>query len=280
MAIDYIVSKACTPRTDLDNEGIIHLIKSKSRAQALFERFLADDMTEEEAMNASFGIQTYRANGEPEMKEVSVRSLFKQAELLEDYEQHCADCPVAAGRPFGCYDSINYPITAKAEKWLATMAAKAIHAGLPNSILVKFILDQNVRGDAFQGMRSGHQFTYTELEQPLEIVVEQEGEPDMVIHTSQLLDMFFAIGEMKEVHQQFLLFFSGGLTIQKDPPEAGKFGPDVQAAALTGNDGSSSYWIYSIPDELNDDQSIRQIKSFLRSLFAAQCSQADMVIDF
>ncbi len=279
MAVDYIVNFDCKAKQELGSEGIIHLVKARSRAEALLSRFLDQGMSQSEAMSAQFGVQTKLPNGESKVDTVSVGSLFKQAELLDDHRGACQACPVPLSAPFGCYSSINYPISEAAEEWLAKMAAKAIAAGMPNSILVKFILDQNVSGEHFAGMRNPEDFTYLSAAYPFEIEVEQEDNVPLLIDTNQILDMFFAIGEMQEVHQQFLLFFSGGLSIQDHEPDKSKIGIEYQAGVIQG-EGNPRYWVFRMPDTLSDDRSIRQIKAYLRAVFAAQCTAATVSVDF
>lgn len=279
MAIDYIVNLDCKAKSELGAEGIIHLVKSKSRAEALLHRFLEQGMSQQEAMEAQFGLQTNLPNGEKKLDTISVKSLFKQAELLDDHKHACRDCSASLGGEFGCFNSINYPISEQAEEWLARMAAKAIAAGLPNSILVKFILDNAIKGEAFSKMRQDDEGTFLASGDPYEIEVEREDGLPLLVDTNQLLDMFFAVGEMQEVHQQFLLFFSGGLSIQDHAPDPSKIGIEYQAGVMQGN-GEPRYWIYKMPDSLSDDRSIRQIKAFLRSVFVAQCTGSTISVDY
>ena len=56
------------------------------------------------------------------------------------------------------------------------------------------------------------------------VEVETDENTPLLIDTNQLLEMFFAVGEMGDVHQQFLLFFTGGLTIQDQAPDMSKSG--------------------------------------------------------
>ncbi len=280
MAIDYILTHQCPVKQELDEQAIIHLVKSKSRAEALLQRFMDQGMRREEAMNAKFGISTVKPSGESGVETVTVGSLFKQAELLDDHRDVCSGCPASGGRPFGCYDSINYPISEAAEEWIARMAAKAISAGMPNSILVQFILDQNVTGEPFAKMRSSENTKYLEAEFPIEVEVETDENTPLLIDTNQLLEMFFAVGEMGDVHQQFLLFFTGGLTIQDQAPDMSKSGIEYQVAELRNAEGPTRFWVFRMTDQLNDDRSIRQIKAFFRSVFLAQCSQSTILLDY
>jgi hypothetical protein len=280
MAIDYIVNYNCKAKKELGDNGIIHLVKSKSRAEALLQRFIEQGMRREEAMDAKFGIQKVQPSGTSALEMVTVGSLFKQAELLDDHRDACIDCPASGGAAFGCYHSINYPISEVAEEWLAKLAAKAISAGMPNSILIRFILDQQVKGDTFGKMRGRDGHLYTESEFPIEVEVDRDGELPLIVDTNQIMEMFFAVGEMGDVHQQFLLFFSGGLTIQDHAPDMTKIGIEYQVAALKTLNGPPRYWVFRMPDHLSDDRTIRQIKAYLRAVFVAQGNQTTLTVDF
>ncbi|MFM2374918.1 MAG: hypothetical protein RLZZ165_14 [Bacteroidota bacterium] len=280
MAIDYITQYKCGVKKDLDEKSIVHLVKSRNRAEALLQCFMEQGMTRVEAMNSKFGISSVSPSGKPEVEMVTVGSLFKQAELLDDHRDTCRGCAVGYGREFGCYDSINYPISEAAEIWLAEMAAQAIAAGLPNSILTKFILDENVTGETFSNMRKADETRYLEAKFPIEIEVDGDGDAPLLIDTNQIMEMFFAIGEMGDVHQQFLLFFSGGLTIEDEIPEGSTDGVNFQVAEVRNQNGPSRYWVFRLPDKLSDDRSIRQIKAFLRAVFLAYCSRSPISIDY
>jgi hypothetical protein len=280
MAIDFLINRPCKPKEELGDQAIVHLVKSRHRAEALLKRFMDQGMKREEALASQFGFQTMKPDGVSEIAMVTVGSLLKQAELLDDHRHHCQGCQANLGSDFGCFQSINYPISEVAEEWLAKMAAKAISTGMPNSILVKFMLDQNVQGEAFSKMRNLNNNSYLQAEFPIEIEGENdEGQP-FVIDTNQIMEMFFAVGEMADVHQQFLLFFSGGLTVQDNAPDPSKIGIEYQAAMLQRLHGAPRYWVYRMPDSLNDDRTVRQIKVFLRAVFAAQTMNTTLWVDF
>ena len=279
MAIDYIINHACTAKDELGAEGIIHLVKSRARGQSLLDRFMKEGMTREEALHATFGMQVHYADGQNEMKRVSVAQLLREAELLQDHEAACKNCPVSFQRPFGCYGSINYPLSEQADEWLAKMAAKAVPAGFPNAILLKFILDNRIEGQTFKGLRATDGQRYLQGEYGMEVEIEDDVLGNALIDTDQLLEMFFAVGEMGDVHQQFLLFFSGGLTIQDLPPAQERIGVELQYALLRDSKGTPRFWVYRMTDELTDDYTVKQFKAYLRSVFAAQSVGATLTVD-
>lgn len=280
MAIDYIINHTCAAKDELGPEGIIHLVKSKARGETLLQRFMQNGMGKEEALASTFGLQVQRPEGGSEIKRMTVGQLLREAELLEDHKHLCLNCPAAFERSFGCFDSINYPISEKAEEWIGTMAAKAVAAGYPNAVLIKFILDQGITGNSFKELRGRTEYKYLEGEHGVEVEIEDERLGNVVIDTNQLMEMFFGVGEMGDVHQQFLLFFSGGLSIQNTPPPQERIGLDLQAVLLRDAEGRAQYWVYRMPDDLKDDLSTKQIKAFLRAVFAAQSVGATLKIDW
>lgn len=280
MAIDYIINHTCAAKDELGGEGIIHLVKSKARGETLLQRFMQNGMSREEALASTFGLQVQRPEGGSEIKRMTVGQLMREAELLEDHQHRCLNCPAAFERSFGCFDSINYPISEQAEEWLGNMAAKAVAAGYPNAVLLKFILDQGITGNSFKELRGRTEYKYLQGEHAVEVEIEDDALGNAIIDTNQVMEMFFGVGEMGDVHQQFLLFFSGGLSIQATPPPQERIGIELQAVLLRDAEGRSQYWVYRMPDDLRDDLSTKQIKAFLRAVFAAQSVGATLTVDW
>lgn len=280
MAIDYIINRTCTVKETLGEEGIVHLVKSRTRGRAMMRMLLAEGHNQEEALSTTIQLQTVREDAEPEVRQVTVRQMLKESELLNDYAEKCQDCPVNLLESYGCFQSINYPITAKAERWLAQRAEAAATTGLPASILLDFIIDQKATGEFFGGFRSAENDKFFELNTPMEISYRKNLVNKVTVTTDQILDMFFAVGRMESVHQQFLLLLSGGLTYQADPPDMERLGKDFQAGIVTDESGKDSFMIYRLHNEPEDDICIRQIKAFLRALFAAYCTGAPVTVDF
>lgn len=280
MAIDYLIHFDCKAKEALGTTGVVDLVKARQRGLSLLKRFMADGMEESTARQVPFTIQRQGPDG-MENRQVSVEQLLKEASLLDDHAHHCQECPAGQGMPYGCFGTINYPISAAAEEWLAELAAQALAKGLPDAILLKFIMDQQVRGDLFGNMRSNQPGQFMESLHPIEI----EGdlpvfEEPISVNTNQLLDMLFAVGDMQDVHQQFVLFFSGGLSLTEKRPDPARLGVDIQAVGLKDEGGQEKYWVFSVPDRLEDDWSIRQLKAYLRTVFAAYSTGAALGLDY
>ncbi|HHG85449.1 MAG TPA: hypothetical protein ENJ82_11945 [Bacteroidetes bacterium] len=280
MAIDYIINRACSVKETLGADGIVHLIKSRTRGRTLLRMLMDDGRSQEDALSTTVEMQTSEADGEVSKRQMAVGQMLKEGALLDDYADQCKDCPVNLLESYGCYQSVNYPLSGKAERWLARLAESAVAAGLPDSILISFILDKEISGEHFGKLRQKLGEKYLELTTPLEIVVKKKLLKKITINTDQILDMFFAVGEMQPAHQQFLHFFSGGLRMQESLPNMEQLGKDFQAGLTVGEDGEDIYWVYELKNDKHDDRSIRQVKAFLRALFAAWCGGNSVTIDF
>lgn len=281
MAVDYIIDKSCPVKDEVGSEGLINLIKSRNRAGEIFRRLVEDGKTESEALETSFTLQMYSAEtGEAEVNKVTVRDLFKETSQLKDLAIHCQSCPLNDGEGFGCYDVVNYPISAEAERWIAQLGDIAVAKGLPESILLKFILDEEVTGEFFSRMRADDKSVFLQYPEPLEVVVEKKLLKKTKINTDQILDMLFAIGTMERTHQMFLLFFSSGVTISDEEPDPQTFLGNVQAAAVRSEEAGVRYWIFNLPPVPSDDPSITQVKRFFRSVFAAFATGETLSVDY
>ena len=281
MAIDYIINKECPVKEAVGAGGLIDLVKSRNRAIGIYQRLLDDGKNEQEALDTSFFVQTYNATGEMDTKQVTVRELFQQSNRLKELAPNCKDCPLnTKADGFGCYKNINYPVSGEAERWLAQLAEAAQSRGLPDSILIKFILDEEVKGEIFGRMRKDEQGRFLEAAAPFEVMVEKKLLKKTKVNTDQVMDMLFAVGEMQRTHQMFLIFFSGGVNISGEEPDPSHYPGDFQAAAIRNDEGGMNYWAFSLPPAPSDDYSIMQIKEYLRAVFASFATGVTISVDY
>ncbi len=281
MAIDYIINKDCEVKEEVGSAGLIQLIKSRNRAAEIFLSLIEEGKSESEALQTSFSVQLYASKtGESEVKKVTVRDLFRETSQLKELALHCESCPINSGEGFGCYNTVSYPISTEAEKWISQLGQLAVVKGLPESILLKFILDEEVTGEFFAKMRRDIKSTFLQYPEPLEILVEKKLLKRTKVNTNQILDMLFAIGTMERTHQMLLLFFSSGVTISHKEPDPEFLLGNIQAAAVKGESGELRYWIFNLPPIPSDDVSITQIKRFFRSVFAGFAIGETLSVDY
>ncbi|MEM0997361.1 MAG: hypothetical protein AAGN35_09795 [Bacteroidota bacterium] len=280
MAIDYIINRSCSTKDALGEEAIVDLVKSRVRGRSMVRMLMKKGHSQEAALAARVSLQNHTLTGERTTREVTLQQMLRESTLLDDYADHCQSCPVNLLESYGCYQRINYPISALAERWLAERAQAAAEFGLPNSILLDFIVDQKVTGEFMGQLRAHPENRFFEAKEPLGVTFRGKLLQWETVSTDQLLDMFFAVGEMELVHQQFLLLFSGGLSFQDEMPDLDRVGKDFQAGITTDADGKDQFMIFRLHNSPEDDQSMRQIKAFLRALFAAYCIGATVEVDF
>ena len=233
-----------------------------------------------EALDTSFTIQMLSPEGVSQSNRVSVRDLFQESSQLKDLAPHCQDCPLNVNsEAFGCYNAVTYPITVEAERWLAELANRAAERGLPHSILLKFILDEEVSGEFFKSMREeDDKQVFLESKQAEEIGPIEDTESK--VSTDQILDMMFALRTLERTHQMFLIFLSGGVYISNQEPDPRLYTADFQAAAISGQDGVVDYWLYHLPPAPSDDKSILEIKEYFRAIFTAFATSESIDLDY
>lgn len=275
MAIDYIIDKSCAVKEDTGVSGLVDLVKSRNRAMAIYKRMLESGHDENSALDAGFFIQTMAPDGESVSKEVSVRELLRESKVLKELANHCSDCELNRDDGFGCYQTIQYPISGDAERWLAQLVQVAWEKGLPFSILIRFIQDEEVSGELYGELRKANPKVYQELTEPVLVEVG-----DDFVNTNQILDMMFTLGVIERTHQMFLLFLSGGVEVQDHEPDPEQFTGDVQAAAIRQEGDSMKYWIFSLPPSPSDDPSILQIKAYFKAVFAAFATGHTLSLDY
>jgi len=279
--IDYIINKECDVKAELGIQGLIDLVKSRNQAVLVFRSLLEQGKTEKEAMDTTFVSQTVVVEGEDQMREIKVRDLFTQTNHLKQLAPICADCPLNAGREaFGCYRTVRYPISSEAERWLSGLVHQATEQGLPRSILIKFILDEEIPGEFFQRLRQDPHRRFLESQEPYEITVEKKLLKKTKVTTDQILDMMFALGTMERTHQMFLIFLSGAVVISDIEPDPRLYTSDFQAAAISGQDGKVDYWLFHLPLAPSDDESIGDIKEYFRNVFSAFATAQTISIDY
>ncbi len=131
---------------------------------------------------------------------------------------------------FGCYIDINYPISWRAQSWLADTSRK------------------KVTGGSFNRMRKDTGGMFFELKEPLEIAINKAFFSKKAVNTDKIFNILFEIGRMKNPHTMMRLYFSGGLDIQNADKER-----------------EESWMVFHIKD--TDNSSTSMLKEFFRALF-------------
>lgn len=144
-----------------------------------------------------------RADGKIESQEITVRQMLRESAPLWEMADYCRRCPVNRDDAFGCFASINYPLSAQAERWLAEVGKEAGKAEDLRGVLLRFLADQQETGKNFARLRQDPDGTYLEAKQPGAFTVESVLVPRTTFTTDMLLETMFAVGVMSATHSSF-----------------------------------------------------------------------------
>lgn len=287
MAIDYIIDMDCEVKRQLTKDGMVSMIKQRDRANAIIDLLRREGKSCEEALGHTFRLQLRTPHGIQE-KEQKVSDLLESTRHLETLGAHCTRCLLglnglnedrSAGltiEPFCCYRSINYPISRKAEEWLAGTARGALAKGGVSMITLDYIIDNKVTGREINALRQGSQGRFLELEKPLEVVMSKGLLMKKAVNTGQLLFMLFGFPVVEPAQMLMLLHFADALEISDEKPDGNS---SRMAMGVKDENGPEKWWSFNLAFQEEDDRSVRQLKEFFRSMFLAYVLGKNITID-
>lgn len=254
MAIDYIIDYDCAPKQALTSEGIIERLKGEWRAQRIIALFRqnGDDRPPSE-MGFEFTRST--PDGQEETQIVIVQNLLDAAAELKPFESACAGCPAnRTGKPFGCVGSIDYPVSGAAEAWLLDRMP------VPDDALVWLLLKQGVEefkydGASIEPLRAASDVYFEDSQPARRFLGEFE------LNANQVFEMMFSVGAINPNHAAILLLFTGAVPRELEAEDFRKLRPAPADA--------DRRFPLLLTDSDSDDESIRQFKAFLKSLYIA-----------
>jgi len=256
MGIDYIIHYDCVPKRAFTVEGLMGRLKGRDRARAVIQLY-RDHGDQRPPSKMGFEMVRRLPDGTEETEIIIVQDLLDVAAELEPYETYCVDCPANhAAMAFGCIGTINYPISAQAERWLLDQLPGNDHP-LAFMLLQKAIYDIGYSGEAGSRLR-------TQEGVFLESVVPLERDLDGVRFSGdQVFEMLFLSGPIQPAHGSMLLQFFGGIS------------PDLEADEIMQLAAPPSWeWIIQhIPFRhsysSSDDVSTAELKAFFHALYVA-----------
>ena len=260
MAIDYIIEYDCVPKRQLSAAGILERIKERERAEEVIQWFRsAGDDRAPAQMGFEFSRSTPADHGEKQL--IVVQDLLDHAAVLDDYADHCRQCPANCGSAaYGCMGFIQYPISGRAEAWLLDRLP------VPDEPLVWLLLRQGIKklgydGASVRGLRESDgadgERTYFELPSA---PVRRLGE--VRVSGDQVLEMIFGVGErIIPNHAGILLLFFNA--IQRDLEAE-----EIQD--ISSLDGAiREEFDFEMLDSAEYDACIREFVGFFRALYTA-----------
>jgi hypothetical protein len=215
MGIDYVVALDCAAKQRLGVEGIVNMVKARSRAEMIVAMARQKgDMRPPSQI--TFTVALNRA-GKIEEQEVSAQVLLDQAAALETNRGGCAECPANRDSEigYGCYNSINYPIEGDTERWLLSRLPDKLDESSPAGFLFKSaIADFGWNGAQAADMRSQGQTFFRLGESP-----KRRWPTGEVVSSDQLFHMMFHVGHLGSTHAKMLCLFFGLISLGDDDVE-------------------------------------------------------------
>jgi hypothetical protein len=227
MGIDYIVDLGCPPKQALSVEKMVALIKGQSQIATIVELSRRDG-DKRPAEELSFTRMVLRPEG-PVEEEISVGALLKQVQQLEPHAHHCQECKAnLLGKPFGCYGSISYPITVRAEEWLMSLLPQELNSA-PGHLLRSAVTDFKYSGGMFLNMRP--QDMFFESRTPIK---RKWGSwfSGWTLTSDQLLQMLFGLGHLQPDHCKMICIILGLIAVGEQPRPLPQPSPNDQSEQM------------------------------------------------
>jgi hypothetical protein len=219
MGIDYGVELSCPVKERFGRQTMLRLLKGRDHAKAVIQAY-RDHGDERPSADITFGRTVLTPDtttvDATAIEDVSAQMLLDQAAVLDPYESLCSHCHANVGRvPFGCLQTIAYPIAAVAETWLLDRLPSDL--GSPAGKMLKAaISDLPYKGRSIQEMRAVTG-TYFDRSAPASRVWGR-GPLRYRITADQLLEMMIGLGELEASHCFMLTVFLG--IVPSDVPPA------------------------------------------------------------
>jgi len=264
MAIDFIIDLACVPKEMLGTDGILERLKGRERAESVIRLFRKNGDNRPPS-EMGFEITRSTADGGEETRVIVVQELLDAADELIPLARYCDGCPAnAAGRPFGCMNRIDYPLSQDGEIWLLKQLPT------PDEPLVWLLLRQGIEDFGYDGssvtpLRSEGKPYF----QDTGLLARQMGEFN--ITTNQVFEMVFTLGHIQPTHAGVLLLFFNAIRRDLDADA-------VMGISKAPADARQRYPFLLKPED-GDDHTVRQLKAFFYALYVAWTLDVRLLLD-
>jgi hypothetical protein len=264
MAIDYLIDYTCVPKSTLGTDGILERLKGRERAESVIQLFRKNG---DDRPPSQMGFEFTRSapDGQEETRVIVVQELLDDADELMPLAHYCDGCPAnVAGRPFGCMNRIDYPISQQGEIWLLNQLPT------PDEPLVWLLLRQGIEefgydGSSVNALRGEEQPYFEEKG----VLARLMGEFNMT--TNQVFEMVFTLGHIQPSHAGVLLLFFNAIRRDLDADA-------VMGISQAPADAHQRYPFLLKPEE-TDGRTIRQLKAFFHALYAAWTLNVRLLLD-
>jgi hypothetical protein len=276
MAIEYWLEMECPVREMLGADHFKDMLKRRLIAIGMLNRHVSGGMPEPEALEQVVHLGRLTPGNSKKTGSFTIKDVLEETRILDVLVDHCKKCPANFGEGYGCYNLVNFPISANAEHWLAAVTKNAGERKDTANIPVRVIFDKKLKGEPFARMRRELGARAFELNEAPLITFDKGPFKGRSVWTDQVLDVMFLSTEIKGPFLQVLAQFSGGLVIQDNEPREGEF---QMAFALVDIKGKEKWLVFNLYDEDGDDQSTMQLKRFFHVVFRAAELEKTITVD-
>lgn len=283
MAIDYIIDIDCEIKRQLTKEGLVSMVKQRNYANAVVAALKKEGKSDDVIMKHEFRFQRMTPGGIEE-KPQKISDILECTRHLDTLGAHCKTCYFGGNgighldgnvEPFGCYNIINYPISGKAEEWLADIARDALAKGGSRLLTLNYIIDNKVSGHEINKLRN-KQGRFLELKKPLEVVLNKSLMSRKTVDTGQIMFMLFGPSVVEPTRMTMLLLFAGAIKFYAEKPD----GTVCQMTTrVKANDLPEMWWAFDLKQQEGEDRSVTQLKHYFRSMFLACSIGKNITID-
>jgi hypothetical protein len=263
MAIDHVIDLDCVPKQTLSTPGLLARIKARNRAEAIIKLF-RDHNDQRPPAEMGFEMVRRTPGGAEETQVVMVKDLLDEAAELDPLAVHCVGCPAnRAGRSFGCFDFVSYPISQAAELWLLKQLPG------PDDPLILLLLRQTLmeyifKSEEVRRMRESPGVIFASSERFARRV------EDMQITNDQVFELLFLNEVITPAHAALLLLFFGAIPRDMDAQTL---------MDLTQNAAGERNAPFLLRPEPSDDETIVALKAFFEALHTAYRLDVSVSLD-
>lgn len=255
MSIDYFGSFSCKVRETIIDENLLDLVKSKNRVNMVLNIMRKEPSSNNQKPESEWTFKTMRIGHEgPQETEVRIADEIIKIAPLDALAVSCKNCPFNLRfTDFGCGGAINYPISARAERWLLSKLPSDLNSRVGH-FLTSALNDFGYDGACIDKLR-GNSELY-EAKSPAERKWGGFFSKKTRVTSSQILHITFAVGSLEATHAKMVAYFLGFL-----------------------NDSFEVVNSSANQPEPEDDISITQLKQFYLIAAIAGSNQTPVFID-
>ena len=265
MAIDYTVNHLCEPKDQLTTQGILARLKGREQAKRITELYRRAGENRS-ADQMGFELTRTAADGTEETQTVLVSDLLAASAQLDPLASHCAGCPAnVSGEPFGCFGTVNYPMSDHAERWLLLQLPLPEDAPLVWTLLQQHLRELNLHADQVQQIRAGGAY-FESLLNPRRRLGE------IALSGNNVFYFLFMQGHIAPSRAGITLLLFNAIPRSLDAPDILKLTPAPPTAA-------EHHPFQFAPDPQLDDHTVNELKAFFRALYTAWRLNVDLLLD-